>query len=452
MKPIDDAALMKVFKVLLKDIKQKTEEKVYPIFPPEKIEIMGSGKIFHETKNGATNLRECLRQLGVTMYHLASGDSEHSKTSYQIDGYLNRPLDSKLWPVLALLLSGKAFSIPQIEEAISWKKKVVEYLGATTRGASAVILQNFLKLAQLLILASIMPFKKIKIVAQRNWPWILGKSALILAVFSALEIVWYWTFNWPFSRSSGLTLCTFLFIAGIIAINIATFDNDTSRGTRSVMRYLSLPLMIIAMLSYAATSFIAYMPTESGKTPVENYSVLVNRKTGDFIGRLPLNQNDAHLVWKTQEKILSINHFKYKVVPGIPLENYFERTYSFKDGSNEYKLPVRITYKIKLVNREEYIKAWKRWKNEENLENTLISEIGRKVAPLVNDRFHEILEATDKNKTADLLFNASLINQKKEELANLVLQAFRAELFKLKTMQGQEVEFQISKWSPSPSS
>lgn len=60
MKPIDDAALMKVFRALLKDLKQKSEEKVYPIFPPEKIEILGSGKISYETKNGAADLRECL--------------------------------------------------------------------------------------------------------------------------------------------------------------------------------------------------------------------------------------------------------------------------------------------------------------------------------------------------------------------------------------------------------
>lgn len=386
------------------------------------------------------------------MYHLSAGESEYNKTSYQIDGYLNRPLDSELWPILALFLSGKAFSVPQIEEAISRKKKVVEYLQATTKGAGAIIWQSFLKLARLLILLSTMPFKKIKIIAQRNWPWILVNSARILAAFSAIEIVWYWIFNWPFSHGGGMTLYTLLFALGIIAINIATFDDDTSQSARNVMSYLSLPLMIVAMLSYAATSFIAFMPAKSdGETSVEDYSVLINRKTGDFIGRLPLKADDWRFIWKPHADIWHINHFKYKIVAGVPLENYFERTYSFKDGSMTYELPVRVDYKIKLTDREEYVKALKRWKNAENLESALMSEIGKKVVPLVNNPFHEILESLDKNKTTDLLFNASLMSQKKEELANLVLQAFRAELLKLKAIQGHEVEFQVSRWSLPPS-
>lgn len=452
MKTIDNGALMKVFRALLKELKQKTEERVYPIFPPEKIEILGSGKILYEAKNGVTDLRECLRQLGVTMYHLASGESEYNKTSYQIDGYLNRPLDSELWPILALLLSGKAFSIPQIEDAISRKKKVMEYLRTAANGAGALTRQNFINPARKLILMLGAIPGKTAAAAQRNWSWILKPSASILAVASLFEIVWYWVFNWPFSNAGGILFYTFLFIGGFIVIAVTTFDNDVNESIRNVMIYLCLPLMIIAMLAYATTSFIAFVPAKDGKTPIENYSVLIDRKTGDFMGRLPLSEGDARFVWKKQPEIWHINHLKYKVVPGIPLEDYVEATYEFEDGARTYELPAKIYYKIKAERREEYVKAWKKWKNAKNLKSALLSEISNKTVPIMNNRFPEILESLDKTKTADLLFNKSLIDQRKEELDNLIIQAFRTELSKLKEVRGQEVKFLVTKWTPYPPS
>ena len=265
MKTIGDASLMKVFRFLLKELKRKTEDGLYPVFPPEKIEILGNGKILHETKNGVTDLRECLRQLGVTMYHLAVGESEHNKTSYQIDGYLNRPLDSELWPVLALLLSGKAFSIPQIEDAISRKKKVIEYFRTTAISAGAIIQQNFMDSARKLILLPGALPGKVAAVARRNWSMILSRSAIVLVLASVVEIIWYWTFNWPFSDDGGIFFYTLLFVIGLIAILIATFKNSVAQSVRNAMRYLSLPLIILAMLAYAATSFVAFLPIEEVK-------------------------------------------------------------------------------------------------------------------------------------------------------------------------------------------
>lgn len=126
MKNVDNKDLKRMFKVLLKDFSRSAEKEQYPIFPPEQVNILGSGRILCEAKNGAPNLREGLRLLGVTMYHLATGESEYNKTSYQIDGYSNRPLDLEIWPVISLLLSGNAFSIPQVKEFIGVKRKIAE--------------------------------------------------------------------------------------------------------------------------------------------------------------------------------------------------------------------------------------------------------------------------------------------------------------------------------------
>lgn len=129
MKNINDNDLKRVLNVLLKDLSRSAEKEQYPIFPPEQVEVLGSGRVLYKAKNGAPNLREGLRLLGVTLYHLATGESELNKTSYQIDGYLNRPLNSELWPVISLMLSGSAFSVPQVEEMMGWKKRFSEICG-----------------------------------------------------------------------------------------------------------------------------------------------------------------------------------------------------------------------------------------------------------------------------------------------------------------------------------
>jgi len=52
-------------------------------------------------------LPEALRQLGATVYYLATGRSETNDESFLLDGY-RLPLNSKMWPAIKLLLSGQA--------------------------------------------------------------------------------------------------------------------------------------------------------------------------------------------------------------------------------------------------------------------------------------------------------------------------------------------------------
>ncbi|MEK7130393.1 MAG: hypothetical protein AAB793_01955, partial [Patescibacteria group bacterium] len=84
----DEKTLVIVFNALLGAFKKGLAKNVYHIFPPDKIEVHDEEKVQFEAKNGASNLREGLRLLGVTLYHIATGESELNKTSYQIDGYL----------------------------------------------------------------------------------------------------------------------------------------------------------------------------------------------------------------------------------------------------------------------------------------------------------------------------------------------------------------------------
>lgn len=58
-----------------------------------------------------------MRLLGVTLYHLVTGKSEHTHESYLLDGY-KRSLDSGLWPTIAFLLKGEAKEPEEVEKMI----------------------------------------------------------------------------------------------------------------------------------------------------------------------------------------------------------------------------------------------------------------------------------------------------------------------------------------------
>jgi hypothetical protein len=56
--------------------------------------------------------------LGVTLYHLVTGKSELTHESFLLDGY-RRPINSSLWPIIEILLSGKEKNVERIEKMVN---------------------------------------------------------------------------------------------------------------------------------------------------------------------------------------------------------------------------------------------------------------------------------------------------------------------------------------------
>lgn len=132
----NDEELLVVFKVLLSELKERTKGGKFIIFlpwkfvlPPERLEIKDKKKYFvekteekiinfsFEAEEAEVNATEAMRLLGVTLYHLVTGKSEHTHESYLLDGY-RRPLDSGLWPAISLLLKGETKEPEEVEKMI----------------------------------------------------------------------------------------------------------------------------------------------------------------------------------------------------------------------------------------------------------------------------------------------------------------------------------------------
>jgi len=132
----NDEELLVVFKVLLSELKERIKGGKFIIFlpwkfvlPEEKIEIKDKKKYFvkktgkkiinfsFEAEEADVEATEAMRLLGVTLYHLVTGKSEHTHESYLLDGY-KRPLDLGLWPTIAFLLKGEAKEPEEVEKMI----------------------------------------------------------------------------------------------------------------------------------------------------------------------------------------------------------------------------------------------------------------------------------------------------------------------------------------------
>jgi hypothetical protein len=71
-----------------------------------------------ETEDANIDRGEALRLLGVTLYHLVAGKSELTHESFLLDGY-RHPINSSLWPVIAILLNGKEKDVERIQKLVN---------------------------------------------------------------------------------------------------------------------------------------------------------------------------------------------------------------------------------------------------------------------------------------------------------------------------------------------
>lgn len=132
-----DEELLIVFGILFAALKEGFKNGKSLVFPPEKfvlpgekIEVKDKNNLqIKETGEGLTNFSfeteeadidrdEALRLLGVTLYHLVAGKSELTHESFFLDGY-RRPINSSMWPVIAVLLNGQEKNMESIEEMVN---------------------------------------------------------------------------------------------------------------------------------------------------------------------------------------------------------------------------------------------------------------------------------------------------------------------------------------------
>jgi len=130
----NDAELLVVAKVFLAEIAKGLKDGKCLVFFPDNIKIPEKREIKRKTSfsyAGETQnipVSECFRLLGVTLYHLAKGQSEYTHEAYHadpVDAYLNLSFESKLWPAIFMMLEGNVEKVSQVKKALPTNQKKI---------------------------------------------------------------------------------------------------------------------------------------------------------------------------------------------------------------------------------------------------------------------------------------------------------------------------------------
>ncbi|MEK7653421.1 MAG: hypothetical protein AAB358_03005 [Patescibacteria group bacterium] len=347
---ISDADLGWIFWTLFQALKKSAKKGRYISFQAESIEFIGERKIRFKTGDDFSNLRQSLRALGVLMYYLATGQSELHNESIMLDGYL--PLASEHWRAISFLLSGQAFSLPQLETMLVKPKSQI---------AARLKLIVLWPLSVLALIAAW--FKKIPGLTKKIMGWaknekvVVGGRITALAILTSatiIIIVWYFAFWFSFFTSWSLILLPVVIISIFLIIGIVIALIFFS--SRLEPPKLFLPeIFYFLLLVISLVLFSFHVPVN--KKHIAKEAVLVNRQTGEFAGRLELKKDDEFLVWPHY----FINPLVWKLAPGILPE---KKLAVAKNGFSFI-----LAYQI--LTKEKYIAAWQKWGEQAKLEADL---------------------------------------------------------------------------------
>lgn len=388
---INDADLQRVFRSLWEEFKVSAEEKKFLIFPAEKIEVLSGGKINFDSKNGAQSLREGLRQLGVTMYHLATGYSERNKASLAIDGYPE--IETELWPVVSLMLSGQAFSIPQIDEMIGWKTKLKKSM-RSAQGKMMILSKSAFDLG-------LKARSSVWNILSRSYPKIKKFGAVVIGLLFAIEMMYVGGINVEFSSLIGAMLLAVIFAIVGIYIYVSTFcraSNSDERVWRRIMNVWFFPSIIITMILYAGTTFVFLL--NGGVIANNMNSIIIERDTGKFVGRVPTEQNKDYLVFNS----IFLNQFKYKVIPGLPIAGSVEKKLEITSGDDKLERIIQVNYNI--VDGR-YADMVQKYGTQEVLEKEISQNIDAKLVPAIKKRFDDYANKARSLSRKNLAINIS---------------------------------------------
>ncbi len=359
-KELADASLRRVMIAIFKILSKEVCQGKYPCFPPDKIEIIGRGRIKLPASYSAPDLRTALRLFGATLYYLRSGESEINNESIKLDGY--PAIDSVYWPLMQYLLSGNAYDLTQVRTLMGgtgtigpWLKKqsAKGRIWLAAKGAAAF--------------SGPASFAKRKFGGiYRMIKWFISKTLVWIAVIAAYSCFIYF-FN--FFMASAILISVLLLLLAIF--NLIIFDTSLMHWQKRRIRDISCGILLMLMVFFAFLSPVI--------TVVKN-PILIDRRSGEFAARLDPDNPDYPQTWKNS----FINLFAYRIQAGIPIKG------SVKDDFGTLHLV--ISYDVK---GDGYVEAWKKWHNREALE----ADIKHQLEEIKIKQKNELAESDSSAKT-----------------------------------------------------
>lgn len=371
---IDDAMLYRIFWMLFKIFKNSSIRGEYPIFPPEKIEMISRKSLRYEIGAPAGTLREGLRFLGVTLYHLATGKSEFNNESIRLDGY-NEKFESQYWPAVEYLLSAQAFSLPQVERMFSRLSQLKNKISRAWIVGRGRIASAFPLLVRSLKFIG----RSAKSIGRRLWNfWYRSDILIILVLFLFWSLVFVIVQGplFGYLRQLGISFLVFAisFITIICVFALVNKINDgheeRNNNFMTIFSLFLLPLIFAAHFYFSFCCARSYDP-RVGNYGIKNDAVIIDRQTGELAWRWPQSEDNQLLAYPADQHP-TFNPFRYKSVAGLPVSSQL----TYANQVIAYKIP----------DADKYRACFDKFRTKDGLKNAILSSVDGKVADLLKQQ------------------------------------------------------------------
>lgn len=351
---------------------------------------------------------ECLRLLGATIYHLATGHSEfNAGESVLLDKfrYEQKEIDDKLWTKINYLLSGQVYSLPEARALFSRKIELLKRM----RLLIADLKQRRQGIPGI-------PWGKVA----SQWPEIRNSIATGLRVVLIPTTIGYLWFNIMLSDVALVIMSLVIGgSAGLILLMIAKDRNVSEKG-----RSLCVSFGLVIVLYFLFSTFTCLTrPSMEGV-------VVIDRQTQKFVARLPRDYNDSYLAWNNN----FFNHFKYELKFGVPMKGAIDADFLIDEQKEKNQnrhtnasSPYKVHYQL---DPSSFRKFMSEYKDRDALEKMIKSHIDqaakstKEYLVLINSEkipvpISEVIENKELRQTMVNRVNDRLFIKFKEELAKI---------------------------------
>ncbi|MBT5337793.1 hypothetical protein HN858_05630 [Candidatus Falkowbacteria bacterium] len=374
----DDRVLL-LLRVLFKEVVKGEKKGEFPLFTPTRLMISSVGRVKFEVMHRVGDVSVSLQSLGVSVYHLLTGESEYNKESFRFDGYSTRPIKSIHWPVLKFMLEGSAQDLQYIKKRLSkfelWRADVSDRWNQLrnrihNRTEEKITLVNGnVKVEYMGIVRSW--GGKLEFVGDLVFIAVFGSAFLLSQVCAIGALVLFSVHAYQFFPIPLMAMIWIVYITGFL------FLHYTSYGLRTKMhwqwRHLSITVIsfiLTSLVLFSAGRCFDWTHVNKDSNGQEKSFVVIDRQLNRPIARLSQDETDTFMQWTEA----SVSPLYYSIEPGLRLNGEFKmhfRLNAVLPNEQNFIFESRIQYVLDINDDIEFHVALDKWARTDVLQSSI---------------------------------------------------------------------------------
>lgn len=374
---MNDRELRLVADKLWFEIRKMLERELYISYDPREVFISTSGEVGLGPVTPVKTIREALYGFGVTLYHLATGKSPLTAKSKTKD-FEFVEFKSDLWPLIEVLTSEAAVSVPQVDKLLKPAPLPVRLAGKALK--PLLLLMVFLTSSVLRLGRSGWdkasewiknklpnPREQLKDIWESYSCAVITVLVIVIILLPFVRMMWL---TGTYFSCDAIIVCLFFTLFGPFVIAMLFSLIATNNESDFVGVFTALFAIMVFVFS-----LLGIYKTPSGNSVMNFPVVLVEKSSGEFYARIRDHEDRGYLPCYQGN---FVNLFSKRYAPGICTQCEAIPV-KVKLGNKDFCFNIKYA----IINQETFLKDWqqmtKEGKKQADLEKEL-AEAGQAIA------------------------------------------------------------------------